>query len=233
MSATQKYLDLLEARMGYEFHNRDLLVTALTHSSYGDGRRKFENNEKLEFLGDRVLGLFTAEMLFLRGSVSEGRMARQLNALVRKETCADVAREVDIPAALRMSASEEKQGGRDKTSILGDACEAVLGAIYLDGGAAAARNFYARFWGTRIDKVVGQTVKDPKTELQERASATGHQPPMYKLIERTGPDHQPSFIIEVKVLGVGTGIGTGSSKKLAERQAASNLLAEWSKEATT
>lgn len=227
MSGQDKILSDLEARIGYNFENKTLLLTALTHSSYGDGRRSFDDNEKLEFLGDRVLGLFTAEMLFLKGGKSEGKMARHLNALVRKETCADMARSIDLSAALRLSKAEEKQGGRDKTSILGDACEALIAAIYLDGGPEPARNFFARLWGSRIDKVVGTSAKDPKTRLQELASADGRTPPVYKLAERTGPDHNPKFFMEVSVLGQGKGFGEGRSKKLAERLAAADLLAKW------
>lgn len=227
MRGQDKILSSLETRIGYTFRNRELLLTALTHSSYGDGRRKFDDNEKLEFLGDRVLGLFTAEMLFLRGGKSEGKMARHLNALVRKETCADMARQIDLSSAIRMSKAEEKQGGRDKTSILGDACEALIAAIYLDGGPTPARNFYAKLWGSRIDKVVGTSAKDPKSELQERASADGFSPPAYKLANRSGPDHNPQFFMEVTVVGKGTGQGVGRSKKLAERFAAADLLDKW------
>ena len=227
MSGQDKILSDLEARIGYAFQNRALLLTALTHSSYGDGRRKFDDNEKLEFLGDRVLGLFTAEMLFLRGGQSEGKMARHLNALVRKETCADMARDIDLASAIRMAKAEEKQGGRDKTSILGDACEALIAAIYLDGGPEAARNFYARTWGNRIDLVVGTSAKDPKTKLQELASSDGRTPPIYELADRTGPDHNPKFVMEVSVVGQGKGLGAGRSKKIAERLAAADLLAKW------
>lgn len=217
----------LEGRIGYVFTNRELLATALTHSSYGDGRRKTEDNERLEFLGDRVLGLLTAQMLYGGTSTTEGSMARRLNALVRKETCADIARELDISAALLMSHSEEKQGGRDKTSILGDACEALLAAIYLDGGMTAAQKFYDTHWKSRIDGVLNRSDKDPKTQLQELSAAKGFAPPEYSLEKRSGPDHRPEFIINVTVPGQGTGQGTGRSKKYAQRSAAADLLTQW------
>ncbi len=219
----------LEERVGYVFKNRALLMTALTHSSYGDGRRKSADNERLEFLGDRVLGLLTAEKLYVSSLAPEGSMARRLNALVRKETCADVARELKISDALLMSKSEEKQGGREKTSILGDSCEALLAAIYLDGGMTAAAAFYNRHWGERISEALTRSDKDPKTELQEKSSIAGCEPPVYNLEERSGPDHRPDFIVSVSVEGRGIGVGKGRSKKMAERQAASNLLKNWDK----
>lgn len=217
----------LEIRIGYKFKDRGLLATAMTHSSYGDGRRKAADNERLEFLGDRVLGLLTAEMLYRHNKGTEGSMARRLNALVRKETCADIARSFDLAPALLLSRSEDKQGGRDKTSILGDACEALLAAIYLDGGMDAAQRFYLTHWQNHIEGVLGRSEKDPKTELQEKASSLGVTPPAYLLIERRGPDHRPQFIISVSVETVGTQTGTGRSKKDAERRAARALLENW------
>lgn len=217
----------LEARIGYVFKNRTLLATSLTHSSYGDGRRKTSDNERLEFLGDRVLGLLTAERLYQDGGAKEGAMARKLNALVRKETCADIAIELDIASALLMSKSEEKQGGREKVSILGDVCEALLAAIYLDGGMEAAKAFYDAHWASRIARVLVTSSKDPKTELQEKVSAAKYNPPVYALESRAGPDHKPEFVVSVTVSGKGVGMGTGKSKKIAERLAAADLLKNW------
>jgi len=144
--AYDRKLSELQGRMGYNFKDPKLLTIALTHSSYGDGQRKFTNYERLEFLGDRVLGLLTADMLYHAQEEAEGGMARRLNALVRKETCARVARSIGLGDALLISASEDKQGGRDKNSILGDACESLLGAIYLDGGMAAAAQHLLETW---------------------------------------------------------------------------------------
>lgn len=225
--AYDRKLAALQERMQYQFNNPKLLVTALTHSSYGDGQRKIINYERLEFLGDRVLGLLTADMLYHAQEEAEGGMARRLNALVRKETCAGVARELGVGDALLISASEDKQGGRDKNSILGDACESILGAIYLDGGMVPALAFYNTFWADEIESVLSKSMKDPKTELQERASTVGGGSPVYTVTERSGPDHRPLFVVEVSVDKVGTAQGTGKSKKIAERYAALHLLEDW------
>ncbi len=154
-------------------------------------------------------------------------MARKLNALVRKETCALISRKIFLGEYLRLSPAEIKQGGREKTSILGDACEALLGAIYLDGGLEAASAFYDVYWAEEIDRVCKTDERDPKTELQERASAQGGGQPIYTVIERSGPDHRPLFIIEVTVEKFGEARGTGKSKKDAERFAAKHLLENW------
>jgi len=223
----QKRLARLEKDLDYQFKDKALAVTALTHSSYGDGRSKNSNNERLEFLGDRVLGLLTAEKLFEFTNGDEGIMARRLNALVRKETCARVARRANLGAYLLISPSEDRQGGRDKTSILGDVCEAILAAIYLDGGFVAAKAFYDQFWRDEIDAVMSKSTKDPKTDLQEKASAHGYGLPVYTVLERSGPDHRPLFVIEVDIAGLGKAKGTGKSKKDAERYAALHLLENW------
>jgi len=217
----------LETRLGYEFKDPDLLIRAMTHSSYGDGQRKTPDNERLEFLGDRVLGLLTAGALYDYSTESEGTLARRLNALVRKETCAKVARQVGLGDALLISSSEDRQGGREKTSILGDACEALIAAIYLDGGYAEIKKFYDKFWLPLLAEVVTKSAKDPKTELQERSMASNQAMPIYEVLERSGPDHRPLFVIEVTVKGIGSAQGTGKSKRDAERFAASHLLESW------
>lgn len=222
-----KRLAGLEEVIQFSFQNKQLFEKAVTHPSYGDGRSKKPNYERLEFLGDRVLGLLTAERLFTVDASDEGSMARRLNALVRKEACARVARKIDLGAYLLMSPSEVRQGGRDKTSILGDACESLLAAIYLDGGMEAAGKFYDAFWQEELEAVFKKSNKDPKTELQEKASACKHGLPTYTVMERSGPDHRPLFVIEVDVPGLGAAKGTGKSKKDAERFAAQHLLANW------
>jgi len=226
----RKRLAGLEDAIQVSFQNKLLIEKALTHPSYGDGRSKKPNYERLEFLGDRVLGLLTAELLFAREEGDEGSMARRLNALVRKEACARVARKIDLGAFLLMSPSEVRQGGRDKTSILGDACESLLAAIYLDGGMKAAGKFYDQFWREELEAVFKKSNKDPKTELQEKASACRYGLPTYTVMERSGPDHRPLFVIEVDVPGLGAAKGTGKSKKDAERFAAQHLLENWPKE---
>jgi len=154
-------------------------------------------------------------------------LARRLNALVRKETCAKVARKISLGDALLLSTAEERQSGREKTSILGDACEALIAAIYLDGGYAEAKRFYDTNWTSIMAEVVQKSAKDPKTELQERAMASSNQLPIYEIIDRSGPDHRPLFVIEVRVEGIGSARGTGKSKRDAERFAATHLLEDW------
>lgn len=222
MNAEARRLAGLEERIGYRFVDRELALRALTHSSYGDGSGDGRNFERLEFLGDRVLGFLTAERLFLNRDEAEGTMARRLNAFVRKEACAAVGREIGLGEALLMSASEDRHGGREKVSILGDAVEALMAALYLDGGWEVARSFYDAHWKPQL----ADAPKDPKTELQERAAQRGHVP-VYSLVGRKGPDHRPIFVAEVRVEGVGSAQGTGPNKKQAERFAAEHLLAEW------
>ncbi len=229
MTVEHRKLEALEARIGYEFSDKALAMTAITHSSYGDGRRKTNDNERLEFLGDRVLGLLTAEKLYILSADQEGGLARRLNALVRKETCARVARKLGVGDALQISPSEEKQGGREKVSILGDACEALMAAIYLDGGYSAIQAFFDTHWHDEIESVISEAAKDPKTALQEKSSVQGGGLPDYIVLERSGPDHRPLFVIEVQVEGVGKAQGTGKSKKDAERFAAKHLLENWPK----
>lgn len=217
-------LTALEGRIDYVFKDKALGMRALTHSSYGDGRRTVRDNERLEFLGDRILGLLTAARLFDLPDAKEGDMARKLNALVRKEACAKVARAAGLGDALLMSVAEERQGGREKTSILGNVTEAVLAAMYLDGGMPAVEAFYDKYWGDMFAAIANKNMKDSKTELQERAfAACGHEP-KYRVTERTGPDHRPLFVVEVSVKTLGSALGTGKSKKDAERYAARHLL---------
>ncbi len=227
MSAKFRRLTGLEARIDYSFADKDLGLLALRHSSYGNGRVKTFHNERLEFLGDRILGLMTAEYLYRHTTDDEGGMAPRLNALVRKETCARVSRSFGLGEALEMSPSEEKQGGRDKTSILGDACEALLAAIYLDGGFEAAQAFYDKHWSGEVEAILSRSAKDPKTSLQEKATAANYSAPIYDVVKRSGPDHRPLFVIEVSVEGFGSAQGTGKSKKDAERFAALHLLEKW------
>ncbi len=217
-------LQALEKRIDYVFDDKELGMRALTHSSFGDGQRKVRDNERLEFLGDRILGLLTAERLFGLDGTQEGDMARKLNALVRKEACAKVARAAGLGDALRMSAAEERQGGREKMSILGNATEALLAAMYLDGGMPAVEAFYDKFWGEELERIAKKNMKDPKTQLQEKAFAAVGFEPVYTVKERSGPDHRPLFVVEVTVENLGSAVGTGKSKKDAERYAARHLL---------
>ncbi len=216
----------LEERIAYSFKDKSLLIRALTHSSYGDGKRKIAHFERLEFLGDRILNLMTAEALFNAKDLDEGQMARKLNSLVRKETCADMARRIDLGAALFLSASEDKQGGREKTSILGDACEALIAALYVDGGMEAAQRLYNKLWDAKVRDTLSQSLKDPKTALQELTVMRGMGTPKYRVIDRAGPDHSPNFSVEVYLETGAVSLGRGSSKKDAERHAAKRLITE-------
>jgi ribonuclease-3 len=212
----------VEQRIGHRFEDRELLQRALTHSSVSSNSGK--DLERLEFLGDRVLGLLTAEELWRRyPDMEEGQLAPRLNQLVRKETCADAARFFDLGEALKLSAGEENNGGRDRTAILGDACEALLGAVYIDGGLEAAAAVYRRYWGERFD-AIADAHRDPKTVLQEWAQAVGHGTPSYIDIDRRGPDHAPCFTVEVRAGKLDAERAQGASKREAQAAAALKVL---------
>jgi ribonuclease III len=206
----------LQKALGHSFTNPELLNQALTHASVGSGREA--SYQRLEFLGDRVLGLAVADMLVEHFSEApEGELSRRLARLVSGEACAEVAREMGLDKALRIS------GGRPTLSVLGDACEAVLGAIYRDAGLAAARAVIERYWGPRLESMSGP-LRDAKTELQEWAHRRGFDTPAYAEILRSGPDHAPQFEVEVSVGGLEPGRGRGRSKREAEHDAATEVL---------
>lgn len=210
-------------RLGHDFSDPQLLIEAITHSSLAGQNRP--DNERLEFLGDRVLALVMAEALLERDrEASEGRLAPRFNALVRKETCADVATDIDLGAVLRLGRSEALSGGRRKMALLGDAMEAVIAAVYLDGGLDAARKVILRVWGERLSDVA-EDARDAKTALQEWAQARGLPLPSYIEVGRSGPDHAPSFTIEVQVEGRGAARSEARSKRAAQQEAAQALLA--------
>ncbi|WP_299936964.1 ribonuclease III [uncultured Pelagimonas sp.] len=212
----------LQDRLGYTFSKPELLRQSITHSSMSSPARS--DNQRLEFLGDRVLGLVMSEALLLHDlEATEGVLAPRFNALVRKETCADVAREVDLGAALKLGRSEQMSGGRRKLALLGDAMEAVIAAVYIDGGFDAAKDLILRLWGTRIESVESDA-KDAKTALQEWAQARGLEPPKYDQISRSGPDHAPVFTIEARLASGQTSTATAGSKRQAEQAAAKSLL---------
>jgi ribonuclease-3 len=214
----------IEARLGRKFRRPALLVEALTHSSVGEGRTTRVNNERQEFLGDRVLGLIIAERLY-RDFPGEGEsgLAPRLNALVNKGACARAARRADLGAALSISRSEEVGGGREKETILADACEAVIAALYLDGGLKAARDFIEKYWEEEFAQVIALP-QDAKTVLQEWAAAARRGSPRYTVLDRSGPDHAPHFTVEAAVQGLAPSKGEGKSKREAERAAAAALL---------
>lgn len=215
----------LEARLGYRFADPDLLERALTHSSALSPTKRIEKSyQRLEFLGDRVLGLVVADMLYRRfPKANEGELSRSLNAMVRKETCATIARELDLGPELNLGESEARTGGAKKEAILGDVCEAIIGAIYCDGGLGRAFEFVERSFGPLLD-VANNERTDAKTTLQEWAQARGLEPPAYSEVERSGPDHAPVFTIAVRVGDFDTTTASGPSKKLAEHKAAEAFL---------
>ena len=211
------------ARLGHGFTDDALLVEALTHASLGSATRA--DNQRLEFLGDRVLGLVMAEALLAADpAATEGQLAPRFNALVRKETCADVARSVGMGDVLRLGRSEMMSGGRKKDALLGDALEAVIAAVYLDGGFGAARRVILRLWGRRIGGVDADA-RDAKTALQEWAQGRGQTPPLYVEVARSGPDHAPLFTVEARLEGGASQSAEAGSKRQAEQIAARALLA--------
>ena len=216
----------LEDALGHRFDDPDLLDTALTHSSVVSGGTPAPaSNERLEFLGDRVLGLLVAEMLYREfPDEDEGALARRHAALVMRDSLARVAVEIGLAGHLRLSRGEDDTGGRANPGLLADACEAVIAALFLDGGLDAARAFVGRRWRALIDEDPTPP-KDPKTALQEWAQARGLALPRYRETARTGPDHAPEFSVEVAVEGVEAVVATGPSKRAAERTAAEDLLA--------
>ncbi|MDP4989827.1 MAG: ribonuclease III [Marivita lacus] len=216
-------LQALSERLGHRFERPELLVRAVTHSSRAGANR--EDNQRLEFLGDRVLGLVMAEALLASDTgATEGQLAPRFNALVRKEACADVAREIDLGAALKLGRSEMLSGGRRKQALLGDAMEAVIAAVYLDAGFDAAKTLVLRLWGQRIGSVEDDA-RDAKTALQEWAQARTMPPPSYVELSRDGPDHAPVFVIEVRLADGQSAKAKAGSKRLAEQAAAKTLLA--------
>jgi ribonuclease-3 len=218
-------VDALEARLGYRFRRPEHLRCALTHRSAVPGdRAAHESYQRHEFLGDRVLALAVAGMLYIEHPMAEeGELARRLNSLVRRETCADVATSLDVGPAIRLGAGERKSGGRANEAILGDVMEAIIAAIYLDGGFDEARAFVERHWRPRMAALSGP-LRDAKTTLQEWAQGKGMPTPVYRAIERSGPDHAPSFVVEVAVGSERLGEGRGKSKREAEQAAATDVL---------
>ncbi|SMY06479.1 ribonuclease III [Flavimaricola marinus] len=209
-------------RLGHRFETPALLVRAVTHGSVSSPNR--DDNQRLEFLGDRVLGLVMAEALLAADkTATEGQIAPRYNALVRRETCADVARDIDLGKVLKIGRSEMKSGGRRKEALLADAMEAVIAAVYLDGGIAAAQSVVLRLWAGRIASVETDA-RDAKTALQEYAQARGAPPPAYVEVGRSGPDHQPVFTIEVRLTDGAAARATAGSKRQAEQAAAQAML---------
>jgi ribonuclease-3 len=223
-AALAELVDLL----GYSFHEPTLLEQALTHPSLQPGSAGRGPYERLEFLGDRVLGLVVAEMLYNRfPGENEGALARRHAALVRRESLARIAVQINLGPALSLSRSEEETGGRNNMGTLADACEAVLGAMYADGGLAPVAALINRLWTPLMAEMTAPP-KDAKTALQEWAQARARGLPVYSTLSVDGPPHNPDFLIGVEIEGVAKGSGRGPSKRIAEQAAATNLLEQLS-----
>lgn len=215
-------LSAFAGRIGHVFRQPELLLRAVTHASISSDTRP--DNQRLEFLGDRVLGLVMAEALLIADpGASEGQLAPRYNALVRKETCADVARDCGLGDVLKLGRSEMMSGGRRKEALLGDALEALIAAVYQDAGYDAACALVLRLWGDRI-AAVAQDARDAKTSLQEWAQGRGMPPPAYSETDRSGPDHQPIFTVTVTLDNGQSETARAGSKRVAEQQAARALL---------
>lgn len=214
----------LETALGYRFKKAALLTQALTHASVRGGKGPRLDNERLEFLGDRVLGLAVAELLAeALPEATEGQLARHYNRLVRGGTCAAVARDIGLGQHIILSESEAESGGRAKLTILADAIEALLGAIFLEGGFETARQVVRRLWAGYLEEIPVVTT-DAKSLLQEWAQGQGLPLPEYVVVARKGPDHAPHFTAEVRISGKAPVRGEGASKRAAEQAAAHALL---------
>jgi len=211
-----------QLRLGHVFARPELLIVAMTHSSLSSPTR--DDNQRLEFLGDRVLGLVMCEALLDHDpNAAEGTLAPRFNAMVRKETCADVAREIDLGSALKMGRSEMLSGGRRKQALLADALEAVIAAVYRDAGFDTARKLVVRLWGSRIISAE-KDARDAKTSLQEWAQSRGMEPPLYIEVGRSGPDHAPIFEIEARLSDGNVTKASAPSKRQAQQVAAAAML---------
>ena len=219
-------MDNLEEKIGYRFHNRELLVTALTHSSYANERHgEAQSYERQEFLGDSILGLVTAEFLFTHETpLPEGRMTRMRAELVCEASLHKTALELGLGSYMRLGRGEEHTGGRERPSILADMVEAIIAAIYLDSGMEEARRFIL----ARVlrDAAFDDSHRsaDYKTRLQELVQRKSNQVIAYDLVEETGPDHDKTFTFEVLINGAVSGRGSGKTKKEAEQMAAARAL---------
>ena len=214
----------LEARLGYRFKDPELAILALTHPSAAGVGRSYQ---RLEFLGDRVLGLVVAEQLYVSfPHASEGELSVRLNKLVRFETCAEVAVEWDVGPHIRLDPGAARSGGRKKAAILSDVCETLIGAVYVDGGLEAARDLILRSWGDRFT-ADAEPPRDAKTVAQEWAQARGLGEPRYEEVGRSGPAHALQFIMRIVVPGYEPETGEATSKRVAEQAAARAFLDRW------
>ena len=225
-------MDELEAKLQYRFHDRALLLTALSHSSFANENKGagYMSNERLEFLGDSVLGQVVANHLYLSfPKMPEGQMTRLRAELVCETSLHKVAQELELGKHIRLGRGEEHTGGRQRESILADAVEAIIAAMYLDGGLPVAKSFIDRYILSNLKTMQTMPVSDYKTALQEYIQRKSGQALSYELLSESGPDHHKSFTMQVSLNGKPIGEGSGHTKKEAEQYAAKNGLEEISK----
>ena len=219
LNTSNELADWLEKTLGHFPKDMALFTRALTHSSRGE-----DHYERLEYLGDRVLGLATATWLYeLFPDEPEGKLSRRLNALVSGETCAEIARELGLADHIRLGKQARDDGAADSDNVLGDIVESLIGALYLEAGLDAATAFIRRAWSDRVN-THDKAPKHPKSALQEWAAANDKRPPTYELTDRSGPHHAPKFVVEVEIRNVGSASAEGLSKQEAETEAARALL---------
>ena len=224
--AARAALSVLEQRLGHHFDAPEIAGQALTHMSAAMGQTgRNPSYQRLEFLGDRVLGLVVSAMLYAEyPQAAEGELSRRLAALVRKETCAEIGAEWELDLHIALGSGEIAANARGRQAILADVCEALIGAVFLDGGFSAAEAVISRAWMPRLLSP-RRALRDGKTALQEWAQALGRPPPAYLEVERSGPAHAPLFVISVSVAGFEPMRGNGTSKRTAEQAAADAFLA--------
>lgn len=216
----------LETRLGHNFADPRLIERALTHLSAPDAAGA-NSYQRLEFLGDRVLGLAVSEMLYeAYPQAPEGDLSVRLARLVRRETCAEVALAWDVGAHVRLGAGEKRGGGAKKSAILGDVCESLIGAVFVDAGFVAARALVRRHWDERM-RADAAPVQDAKTAVQEWAQARGLPTPQYSEVERSGPAHLPRFVMQVSLEGYAPERGEATNKRAGEQAAARAFLDRW------
>ncbi|MBV9882571.1 MAG: ribonuclease III [Sphingomonadaceae bacterium] len=211
--------DWIERHTGHAPKDLALFERALTHSSRGD-----ENYERLEFLGDRVLGLVIADWLYeLFPAEPEGKLSRRLNVLVSRSTCAEVARDLELAGQMRLGKQARDDGAFESDNVLGDMVESLTGALWLEAGFETAKTFIRKAWGDRVNRR-DSAPQHPKSALQEWAAANDRKAPAYEVIGRSGPQHAPTFVVRVAIRGVGEAEAEGLSKQDAETEAAQVLL---------
>lgn len=219
---TEETAGFIAALTGKAPARPELWHEALTHGSMGEAR----DYQRLEFLGDRVLGLAIAEWLHAQSEAAEGKLSQRLNALVSRETCADVARRLGVATHIRLGKQARGDGAGQSDNVLGDVMEALIGALFLERGFDAARDFVKAAWEPAMSGGAGQR-KHPKAALQEWAAGNRRKPPVYTLVDRSGPDHAAVFTVQVEVPGIGAEQATGSSKQEAERGAAAAFMTRY------